>query len=194
MPPLKKRKIRSDVSVSANAAKIQTLEKVVYRRNFGEIKTLTGHLPSTQVVNGGSNVQILTGIATGPNQGQRIGNELRVRSIEIAGDVGNFGVDIYLVQSRTGNPPTIANFTPTYGGMLTQGTSQEHFAIVAQALNTDNTSAIFRMKKSYSIPMKVSYTGPTATELSTNHLYVVVINRTGSNHNIQWSFTLKYID
>lgn len=191
--PLKKRKI-SHATAASNAAELAQLKKVVYRRNFGEVKHLTGHLASTQVTNGNANVQILTGIATGPNQGQRIGNEIRVRDITVTGHSGNSNVDCYLVQSRTGVAPAIANFTPTIGGILTQGTSQEHFRIIKYFNSEMSGTSKFSLRHKFSIPMKVSYTGPTAAELSTNHLYVVIINRSGSNQNVQYSTELKYID
>lgn len=194
MPPLKKRKLRS--SAEQNAIDIASLRKTVYTRNLGEIKHLTGHLPTTQVTNGNANIQILTGIGTGANQGQRIGNEIRVKSIEVSGFLGTNTVDCYLIQSKTGEAPVIANFTPTKLGHLTQGTSQDHFRI----LNTNHTSRsyndyyFFTFKHTFNIPMKVTYTGPTSTEISRNQLYLVVINRSGANQNIEWSSTLRYID
>lgn len=176
-----------------NAKKLKKLEHTVYRRNIGEIKVLTGSLSSTQITNGAAYVQVLTGIATGANQGQRVGNQIRVRSIVVQGDTTSGDVDVYILQSRNGNAPTLANFTPTMGGILTQGTSQQHFRVLKQRIMPGN-SGKFRLSYRYSIPMKTSYTGPTATELSLNQIYIVAINRTGANENIQFSSEITYID
>jgi hypothetical protein len=177
-----------------NAAKLRKLEKTVYRRNLGEIKYVVGHLSSTQIVNGGFRTDIQTGLACGPNQGQRVGNEIRVKEIYISGDSGSALVDVYILQSRSGEAPTLANFSPTIAGHLTQGTAQDHFRILRHYKHIGGSSPTFYMRYRFSIPMKVTYTGPTAGEVSRNQIYVVFINRSGGNQNVQFSSTLKYID
>lgn len=179
---------------AANAKKLKKLEKTVYRRNLGEVKYVVGHLSSTQIVNGGFRTDIQTGLACGPNQGQRVGNEIRVKEIYISGESGSALVDVYILQSRTGEAPTLANFSPTISGHLTQGTAQDHFRILRHYKHVGGSATTFYMRYRFSIPMKVTYTGPTAGEISRNQIYVVFINRSGANHNVQFSSTLKYID
>lgn len=185
-----------------NAKRMRKLEQVVYTRNIGEIKTISGHLPITQIVNNSLNAQCLTKMNAGANQGQRVGNEIRVRSVTVRGFVP-FGVDIYLIQSKDGPAPTLANFTPTIGAVLTQGSSKTLFNEWAHSVSSvpsaspaavSNEERHFTINQKFSIPMKVRFTGPTDAELGGNQLYLVILNRTGFNQNVQWSYTMSYID
>lgn len=185
-----------------SAKRLKKLEQVVYTRNLGEVKTISGHLPVTQIVNGNLNAQCLTKMNAGANQGQRVGNEIRVRSVMVRGFCP-VGVDIYLIQSKDGPAPTMSNFTPTMGAVLTQGANAtlfnewQHNASVipaASPASTGNEERHFKMKQRFSIPMKVRFTGPTDAELGGNQLWLVILNKSGFNQNVQWSYTMNYID
>lgn len=187
-----------------NAKRIKRMETMVYKRNLGEIKRKTSYVTPTQIVNGGLYYLNLTAMVAGPNQGQRIGNEIRLRSVKVRGHETNPGLDIYLLQAKDATIPVAANFTPVKAGMLTQGASESLFNEVAyetcrEPYNTRNTVDTYwvnqiRLSKRWSIPMKVRYTGPTDTEVGGNQLFLVVINRTGGNQNIEYSFTIEYTD
>lgn len=138
--------------------------------------------------------QILQG-ATGI---QRVGDRIRVLSIEISGramgDVNNSTCALICPKIST-RTPLITDFTNAVGTLYdtTRGWVVMHFVRDSGNLNILNT-------KRYTFPkgMLVTYdpdVGETTQVVTQNEVYVSNINRTGVNvTNISYSIRIRYVD
>lgn len=179
-----------------NAQKLRKLEHTVYRRNLTEQKLYVKHTTPTAVANGVGVPFHLTDLAAGGNQGQRVGNDIRIKSIEVRGFTDVTNMDVYLVQSITGSAPAASNFEPVIHGHLTQGVQNDTFRVLSSNISPYQSTITFKLHKSWSIPMKTCYTGAAAgtSTAGKNQLYLICINRTGAQHNVSFSVCIKYFD
>lgn len=185
-----------------NAKKLRKLERVVYSRNLGEVKHFVSAKLSTAVPTGTPSITCLTEVPVGGNQGQRLGNEIRIRNIEVRGEA-HPGVDVMLIQSKTAVAPTLTDFEGSIGSHIkgeklgTQFNELSHWrpeAWQSPASGGWSNYQMFALRKRWSIPMKLTFNGPDADDGNGNKLYLVVINRSGTTINIQYTWSMSYTD
>lgn len=141
---------------------------------------------------------IFENILQGSAGNQRVGDRIRVLSIEVAGramgDVNNstFTFVCPKIATRT---PLLTDFTGTTGTLydLSRGWVLMHFVRDSGSLNCLQT-----MKKTFPKGMLVTYdpdVGETTQVVTENEVYATNVNRTGVNvTNISYSIRIRYVD
>lgn len=183
---------------SRNAKKLRKLERVVYSRNLGEVKHFVSAKLSTPVPTASPSITCLTEVPVGGNQGQRLGNEIRIRTIEVRGEA-HPGVDVMLIQSKTAVAPVLTDFEGSIGSHIkgeklgTQFNELAHWKPASDYAGT-LVYQLFTLRKRWSIPMKSTFNGPDADNGNGNKIYLVVINRSGMTFNLQYTWSMSYTD
>lgn len=164
-----------------------------------EVKDVTLQRTIAQLDNGSiTSAPIFETILQGAAGNQRIGDRIRVLSIEIAGrpmgDVNNstFTFVCPKIATRT---PVLGDFTNAVGTLYdtSRGWVLMHFV-----RDSGNLNALQTMKKTFPKGMLVTYDpdiGETAQVVTQNEVYAVNVNRTGVNvTNISYSIRIRYVD
>jgi len=138
--------------------------------------------------------QILQGAAGN----QRVGDRIRVLSIEISGramgDVNNATCALICPKIAT-RTPVLTDFTNAVGTLYdtTRGWVVMHFVRDSGSLNV-----LQRARYNFPKGMLVTYDpdiGETAQVVTQNEVYVTQINRTGVNvTNLSYSIRIRYVD
>jgi len=164
-----------------------------------EIKDVTLSRVIAQLDNGAiTSAPIFEQIAQGTAGNQRVGDRIRVLSIEISGrpmgEVNNstFAFIRPKIATRT---PVLTDFTPAVGTLYdtSRGWVVMHFVRDSGSIN-----ALQTMKKTFSKGMLVTYDpdileGPQV--VTQNEVYATNINRTGVNVTaISYSIRIRYVD
>jgi len=164
-----------------------------------EVKDVTLSRVIAQLDNGGiTSAPIFEQILQGTAGNQRIGDRIRVLSIEISGrpmgEVNNstFTFICPKIATRT---PVLDDFTPAVGTLydLSRGWVVMHFVRDSGSIN-----ALQTMKKTFPKGMLVTY-DPDILEgaqvVTQNEVYAVNVNRTGVNVTaISYSIRIRYVD
>jgi len=164
-----------------------------------EVKDVTLQRTIAQLDNNSiSSAPIFETILQGAAGNQRIGDRIRVLSIEIAGrpmgDVNNstFTFVCPKIATRT---PLLADFTNSVGTLYdtSRGWVLMHFV-----RDSGNLNALQTMKKTFPKGMLVTYDpdiGETTQVVTQNEVYAVNVNRTGVNvTNISYAIRIRYVD
>lgn len=136
----------------------------------------------------------LTGIGTGTDQNDRIGNEITIYDIEIRMFFPNSGIEFFLIQSTGEQIPTYSDFIPTVGGGL-----QPSFGHGSQFKTLMHYNSYFygngKWYRKFKYPLRVKYDGNTAADGSANRLFLVVKNDTNVTvSGIQFACVMRYYD
>lgn len=164
-----------------------------------EVKDVTLQRTIAQLDNNSiTSAPIFETILQGAAGNQRIGDRIRVLSIEISGrpmgDVNNstFTFVCPKIATRT---PVLGDFTSAVGTLYdtSRGWVLMHFV-----RDSGNLNALQTMKKTFPKGMLVTYDpdiGETAQVVTQNEVYAVNVNRTGVNvTNISYSIRIRYVD
>jgi len=164
-----------------------------------EVKDVTLNRTIAQLDNNSSScLPIFETILQGAAGNQRIGDRIRVLSIEISGramgDVNN-SVFQFVCPNISTRTPALSDFTSAVGNLydLSRGWVVMYFLRDSGSLN-----ALQTMKKTFAKGMLVTYDpdiGESTQVVTKNEVYACNINRTGVNvTNISYSIRIRYVD
>jgi len=164
-----------------------------------EIKDITLSRSIAQLDNGGiTSSPIFETIVQGNAGNQRVGDRIRVLSIEISGrpmgEVNN-STFTFICPKLSSRTPLLGDFTPAVGTLYdtSRGWVVMHFVRDSGSIN-----ALQTMKKTFPKGMLVTY-DPDILEgtqtVTQNEVYAVNVNRTGVNVTaISYSIRIRYVD
>lgn len=142
---------------------------------------------------------IFSAIVQGISGGTRIGDQIRVLSIEVSGRVyGQTALDATFALIRTNDasrPPQLGDFGTTIGGLY----DHSHGWVVHESFRDAQTNNVMQ-KQVFTFPlgMIVKYTTGSEAEESVpnrNEIFAVHVNRTGANNTvISYSIRVRFVD
>lgn len=157
-----------------------------------EVKELLVPFNILQVNNNDVSVNLATPINQGVAGNQRIGNRVKLLSIEITGKL-DFGSVLLVCPKNTNSPPSIGQFSnglvPFYDadvGWTVMGFTPGALAQVNQIIDYG------QMVKKFPRGMNLEFDAGTPTK---NALYLCFVNRTGVNlTNVSGNIRLRFVD
>lgn len=170
---------------AANASKIKTLSRQVYR-NRGELKCKHNQMLSTTMPNGTASTLELTLVEQGDDVYQRTGNHIYIKGFNISGYVQHPNADIYVVLSKNGTTPSYGDFQNRVGGFL-YATQRSEFVVLATITPRTTflsipSGATFNSTVRYGKRVNVStfYNGVASGTGVRNRIFLVVKNDSGT--------------
>lgn len=165
-----------------------------------EIKDIVLSRTVAQVANGAiDSAGIFAAIVTGISGGTRIGDQIRVLSIEVSGRVyGQTALDSTFALIRPNDAsraPAVGDFGTTIGGLY----DHSHGWVVHESFRDVQTNNVMQ-KQLFTFPlgMIVKYTTGTEQEASVpnrNEIYACHLNKTGANVTlISYSIRVRFVD
>lgn len=198
--PVLKRTYQVGYSGPAKRMKMAKLQRRVIL-NKPEVKdiVLSYGLPAALAPNTIATNNIFNRIEPGTGQGNRIGNKIRVLSIEIAGrpfGLENNG-DFYLIRPNdASDAPSLPDFGTTIGALydLTQG-----WPIYHVTRDGANLSVVQPKRINFPMGMVVTYAPPNIDNpsgyVNKNAVYAASLNRTGQNLiGVSYSIRVRFTD
>mgnify|MGYP000089878283 FL=1 len=126
-----------------------------------------------------------TYLAEGTGIGERVGSQVRLLYTEYSLSVFSatsaaYGVDLYLVTTRDGSTPVVADFLGSPGGFPDR---DKYIKWKQHLTNADDNNGNLLTSYRWQYPMRVHFNGVTATDGIRNRTFLVVKNSTGSSVN-----------
>jgi len=163
------------------------------RQNKPEMQHITFNLGAT-VTAGTASVAGITSISQGDLINNRSSDRVRVWRVEVRG-ITDTSVDTYLLQAHGDVAPVVADFTSQVGAFILDSslnnrfTEWRHYRNLYAGGAQQPAKFVQRFKKG----IIVKYNGTTASPVD-NGLYVVHLNRTGSDKVVNLSCRVWYTD
>lgn len=168
---------------AANASKIRTLSKQVYR-NRGELKVKHNQMVSTTMPNASAATLELTLVEQGDDIYHREGNHIYCKGFNINMLCSAHDIDAYVVLSKNGTTPSYGDFQNRVGGFL-YATQRSEFVVLG-TLRTNGTFSFTpgdtiasqrSIRKKIHIP--TFYNGVASGTGVRNRIFILVKNDTG---------------
>jgi len=184
------------------AKKIKNLELKV-RNNTPETKYL--HLNGqVTIVTGGDYGVFLTQIVEGLGSEERVGNRIRVKSVECQGETAT-PIDVYLVKAQDDKDlPAAADFSSTYAGAFTR---EERLHTYKQTMSgnwaTPQSATVFtypfKISKSFGpsgLLVEFDAAGGAYGDCTRNSLWLMLCNRSpiGTSQRATYNVRVTYTD
>lgn len=187
-PPTKRSRLSKPKLTRQLALRTPEIKDIVLNRTIAQLNN-----------NAIDSAGIFVAITQGISGGTRIGDQIRVLSIEVAGRVyGQTALDSTFALIRPNDAsraPELSDFGTTIGGFY----DHSHGWVVHESFRDAQTNNVMQ-KQLFTFPlgMIVKYTLPTEAEESVpnkNEIYAVHLNRTGTNNTvISYSIRVRYVD
>jgi len=161
------------------AARVKRVEAKV-ARSKPEVKSYTTQVGDISTVPISTCEYVdLNGIVQGTDNGERLGNKIRVLKIECRGTASP-RLGVFLLKSKLSTPPAAADFTGEYGSVLLGNLlGNVYVELVSVALKglsyLDN--GVVRFSRSFKGGLPVSFEDGTTGSCSHNNLYVCLVNK-----------------
>lgn len=143
--------------------------------------------------NAAAGIDLFTPIIEGTGDNERIGDKIKVKSIEVRGihSDNNDKVDLYLVNPHDLGTPAVGDFVGTVGGhyFKNKGTEIYHKGPTTGS-SVNDVCAIRKYFSKY--PLGVHYTSADVPDK--NRYWLIIINRSGIVFTANLSVKIKYID
>ena len=188
MPPKKRAKSAKSKLTRALALRTPEIKDVVLVRNIAQLNNLD--------INASG---VFAAIEQGPLGSNRIGDRIRVLSIEVCGRVwGLEGVSTFsmVCPKDASRPPLLTDYGAAIGGQydLSRGWSLHHSLRDPAALAVLQETNVFK----FPLGMVVCYNPPSEGDpnsVNKNEVYACHINRTGANTTgISYTIRVKFVD
>lgn len=154
-----------------------------------EVKELLLPFNIAQINAGAVSVTVATDIVQGTAANNRLGNRVKLLSIEVTGKM-DFGSLLLVCPKNSFIAPSIANFS---NGLIPFYDADQGWTVLAWSPDSQNIVCDYgaRVKK-FPNGMDVQWDGVSACK---NHIYLCIINRTGVNlTTVSGNIRLRYVD
>lgn len=174
-PPLKKMRTRQSANIHKRVKALETHTK--QETHVCDIPINITSLATNDIFSN----NIFESILPGTGENQRVGNEVRIKSIEVTFQPeAQPALDVYLVRPDSGTViPITGHFSGTQGGRYKDN---EGWEIKHWLLGGSNSNSFYSIddRVSFKYPMKVKYDG---NFVRLNTVYFAVTNHTGATVN-----------
>ena len=178
-----------------NAKKNMPTKSALYRqvlRNRGELhnKQYTGVVT---VPAGTATVRLLNDISQGDDSDDRSGRHITNYGYAMRGKTTDRALDVYIVHSKSGIAPLLADFQPIIGGFL-KDESNKDLRIIKDLRHYASITTYFRGGARWKRGTNSAYSGPIGNNIVKNGYYLVLLNNSLAAVQCDYSLNWYYRD
>jgi len=168
-----------------------SLVKQIYR-NRGELHNKQ-HTGSLSVAANTATVFLLNDISQGDDSDDRSGRHITNYGYKMTGKVNDRSLDVFIVHSKSGIAPVLADFQPIIGGHL-KDESNKDFKVIRDLRDYHTLTTYFRASKRWRRGYDSAYANSAGTSIVKNGFYLVLLNNTPIAQSTEYSIDWYYRD